>query len=543
MGFAGSGAAAEYETITVPAGESRTYRVGDDEVFENKLFDISASGAVVRVIIDGHDATVRNIAWSGTQDAESYAVFAHVGSGDCLIENVYMGDGSSTGESAGQQDPTALWAGSEASGTLTVRGVNVQGWGDNAMYFSSPSDLTTTIENCYVSDNNNAEYRLPDGGTVRNSVVRNGQDRGVWAWGPGTVTVENCHIHAPDASAFWSGEASHTDATIDVSNTEWSGSVTEVYGTVNFRSGNGNSPQDFLPDGCPATAEAAASDTASGGGGGDGSDGSDGTQLSRTLAVETPTNGDLVEYEVVTTGEVALGAEAESPDSVTQNSDGTWTVSGLCGDGATDTFAFEGSVADYAVSGGRAAIVVDGETINPVETSSLRVDTPDNGDLAAYEIVTTGEITPGTNAEDTDQITQNADGTWTVIGVCGDGYADTFEFKGEVSDHSITDGPATIYVDGQEYAAFDPGPSTMRLETPEDGNVVWYDVVTTGEIRPGENAESSDEITQNSDGTWTVSGICGGGYADTFEFEGTVESFDYRGGEATLLVDGSAVRL
>jgi len=265
-GSADADGPSEYESIVVPAGEVRVHRVGDDEVFENKLIDITASGAVFRIIIEGRDATVRNIGWTGTQDAESYAVLAHEGSGDALIENVYMGDGSSTGHSAGSRDPTAMWLSPNASGTLTVRGANVQGWGDNGMYFSNPS-ATTTIENSYLTDNNNAEYRLPGGGTVRNSVVRNGQDRGVWAWGPGTVTVDNCDIHmASGGDAFWAGEASHTNATIDVSNTQWSGDVAEPHGTVNFLSGTGNNPRDFLPVGCPATAVEAASGSPSGSG-------------------------------------------------------------------------------------------------------------------------------------------------------------------------------------------------------------------------------------------------------------------------------------
>lgn len=356
------------ETITIPSGTTRKLTVGDGETFENKLIDITNPGAVCRVVIQGHNTTVRNVGWRGTQDAQSYAVLAVGGdaSGDVLIENVYMGDGSNTADSAGNRDPTAIWASPDASGNLTVRNVNVQGWNDNGMYLSNPSNMTVTIERCYASDCNNAEYRLgSEGSVVRDSVVWNGQDRGVWGWGPATTHVENCHIHMQGgAAAFWSGEKYNRGATIEVSGTEWDGAVKEPYGTVNFLSGNGRNPQNFLPAGCPATPEEAAQ--------GGGSDPFEGVE------VVVQSDADSVQYVMEGDGDVRKGADAESTDEVTRSGD-TWTVDGVTGAGYSDNFLVDGQVTDFRVTSDHAVtdvnLTLDGKPftvgdlpVPPIET-------------------------------------------------------------------------------------------------------------------------------------------------------------------------------
>lgn len=252
----------DYDVVEVPGGETQTFRVGDGETFGNVILDITQPGAVARVIIEGRDAAVRNVAWRGVQDVRSYAVLAHVGSGDCLIDNVYLGDGvhPDINHSAGGQTPTAIWASPESSGSLTVRRANISDWADNGMYLSSATGTVMTVENSYVKATANSNIRVgTDGSVIRNCVIRDTIDRGVWVWGPASATVENCHVHAPNASAFWAGEGSHPNATINVTDTEWSGEVTEVHGsTVNFQGGNGNAPEDFYPEDCPTSAEGAA---------------------------------------------------------------------------------------------------------------------------------------------------------------------------------------------------------------------------------------------------------------------------------------------
>ena len=69
VGMAGAAtAASEYETITVGAGERRTFDVGSGETFENKLIDITADNADVRVVAQGTDWTLRNIGVRGSAD-------------------------------------------------------------------------------------------------------------------------------------------------------------------------------------------------------------------------------------------------------------------------------------------------------------------------------------------------------------------------------------------------------------------------------------------------------------------------------------------
>ncbi|MFB9804717.1 hypothetical protein ACFFQF_04375 [Haladaptatus pallidirubidus] len=61
-------AAAEYETIEVPAGSREQFQVGSGETFENKLIDISATGADARIVASGSDWTIRNVGFKGAAD-------------------------------------------------------------------------------------------------------------------------------------------------------------------------------------------------------------------------------------------------------------------------------------------------------------------------------------------------------------------------------------------------------------------------------------------------------------------------------------------
>ena len=87
------------------------------------------------------------------------------------IDTVYLGDG------AVPDGQTAIFVPSAHAGTLTIRGVNLQGWPDNVIYASTPGKDTgengaVRIESCYARNNNVAAYRLgTDGSSVSDSVA------------------------------------------------------------------------------------------------------------------------------------------------------------------------------------------------------------------------------------------------------------------------------------------------------------------------------------------------------------------------------------
>jgi len=84
---------------------------------------------------------------------------------------------------------------------------------------------------------------------------------------------------------------------------------------------------------------------------------------------------------------------------------------------------------------------------------------------------------------------------------------------------------------------------TFTVEAAADTGWGSYTLTTSGEITRGSSANSSDEITQNDDGTWTVEGVVGNGGADDYEFTGSVEawSIEFADDQYTLLLDGDEV--
>ncbi|WP_284011188.1 hypothetical protein [Haloarcula pelagica] len=60
-------------------------------------------------------------------------------------------------------------------------------------------------------------------------------------------------------------------------------------------------------------------------------------------------------------------------------------------------------------------------------------------------------------------------------------------------------------------------------------NRVDYELTTTGELVKGSATEGSDDVTENSDGTWTATGAVDSGDFDTYTFDGRVQSWNTTG--------------
>ncbi|WP_410767567.1 hypothetical protein [Haloferax sp. DFSO60] len=561
----GTAAAAEYDEIVVGAGETFTARVGSGETFENKLIDISAPGATFDIEASGSDWVVRNIGikgiWDVYEKAEPFRARVDEG-GTGLIENYYFADGCPDDEYAGV---TGIYVYRTHGGDLTINQTNIQDLPDNAIYASTPgypeetvgdnrypgNGGTVVIKNSYAEGCRASHFRVgTTGSRIENCVAVGGDqgDRGVWARF-NDIQVVGCSLtgHAQGDIACGTYQwPDGTDATVSPKDTyfETTDNTLTYRGTV--LGGSSGSPTKSLPAGAPASAEEAAmggssTDSSTGGG----SSTSDVTDLANTLTVETVEGGPLVEYEFTVDGTVAKGADAENSDTLASNGDGTTTVTGKTGNGYADDFQFDGELLDFAanVDAENYSVLVNGEEVSFESTSALTVETVEGGPLVEYEFTVDGDVTKGADAENSDTVTANGDGTTTVSGKSGNGYADDFEFTGELLDFTanVTAENYSVFVDGEEIEV--SSTNTLTVETNQGGPLVRYEFTVNGTVSKGSESEGSEKVSSNGDGTTTVSGKTGNGYADDFEFVGWLTDFtaDAAAADYRVLVNGEEV--
>lgn len=286
--MASSAAAADgYETITVPANTARQFTVGSGEAFENKLIDISAPGADVRIVASGSDWTIRNVGFTGEADTSGpHAPGKNLGgypnlitaSGTGTIEHVYLGDGVS----GDMVRKGAIGIPMSFAGHIDITEVTMNGWTGNAIYAGGAAKSgggggTLAFDRCLLKNNNISHLRVAtDGTTVKNTVIYNTNDvplhpinggvvnsRGVYD-GYGTtsdvVTFENCDIDCTEADTNGAASAlvaAHT--TFEVKNSQVKGGLIGNVETTNV----GSNPSHEAPKGAPTTAKEAATGAAS----------------------------------------------------------------------------------------------------------------------------------------------------------------------------------------------------------------------------------------------------------------------------------------
>ncbi|WP_436926420.1 right-handed parallel beta-helix repeat-containing protein [Halosimplex amylolyticum] len=182
------------------------------------------------------------------------------------------------------------------------------------------------------------------------------------------------------------------------------------------------------------------------------------------IEVLTTKDPSELDYTFTTTGEITKDTDngknsAGSNDSVTQNSDGTWTADGYTGNGYGDAYYFEGDLVDFGPVEDFVEIYVDGSQIDLSQFEPQRhhievLTTQDPSELD-YTFTTTGEITKDTDngknsAAGNDSVTQNSDGTWTADGYTGNGYGDAYYFEGDLVDFGPVKSFVEVYVDGSQ---------------------------------------------------------------------------------------------
>lgn len=272
LGGAGAVSAADDYEVIEAQGQTITLDAG--ETWENKLIDMTTGQDIV-VTAHSSDWTIRNIGFKGKNTSGTGSAtfgISDTAGGTCTVENVYLGDGSSGGNThENGYGQTAFWVDPDHSGHIDFKNVNIQGFADNGIYASAPGNKgggTVHIDgsyaaNCYVS-----HFRVAtEGSKVTNSSVYVDSSegyvgRGIWAWAPGTIEVDGCQLAMNgNNNAIVAG--ANGDATdVVVTNTEYdeAAGINEADGSsIELGDGVGTNPEHVVPDGVPTSPEEAAS--------------------------------------------------------------------------------------------------------------------------------------------------------------------------------------------------------------------------------------------------------------------------------------------
>ncbi|ELY49373.1 hypothetical protein C495_00370 [Natronorubrum sulfidifaciens JCM 14089] len=265
----GGTAAEDYEVIEA-AGQTIT--IGDGEAWENKLIDMTTGQDIV-ITAHGSEWTVRNIGFKGENTSGTGSATFGISDGaggTSTVENVYLGDGSSDGNgNPNGHGQTAFWVAPDHSGHIDFKNVNIQGFADNAIYASAPGNSgggTIHIDSCFAANCYVSHYRLAtEGSKVTNSSVYVDNEgyagRGIWAWSPGTVEVEDCQIEMNGHHTAIDAGANGQGTNVVLRNTDYDadGGIAEHAGSsVQLEDDTGTDPEAFVPAGTPTSPEEAA---------------------------------------------------------------------------------------------------------------------------------------------------------------------------------------------------------------------------------------------------------------------------------------------
>jgi len=206
-------------------------------------------------------------------------------------------------------------------------------------------------------------------------------------------------------------------------------------------------------------------------------------------------------------------------DQVTQNGDGTFTVSGYTGNGYGDGFRYQGDVVDFSPLEGPYTLIVDGEETNAYDLTGAEKPSGDelvitSSTEVSYQFKTDAEpkkIQDGSRNKTesgNDSVTGNGDGTWTVSGYTGNGYGDSYELHGEVLEFSPMTGSYSLFLNGEETTAYDLT-GTEPPETDASGSALGggegygntvplsdadYTVTSSSELRSALSSASSGDV-------------------------------------------------
>ncbi|UPV73804.1 hypothetical protein M0R89_14815 [Halorussus limi] len=455
----GVSAADDFQTITVPAGEVRSFSLGDGDTLENALIDISADGAGYRISANGDGWAIRNVGVKGYFDANVddplVAMCPNGGSG--TIENVYLGDG---GYDAPAGLTTGIFVHAYHTGHIDIDRVNIQGWAGNGVYASGPGNHddhpnpggggTVQITNSYAADNPTADFRLGTDGSYCKNCVSKGAGRGYWGF-YNTTKLIDCDIH----NGIYASDGSwQSPAVVQLENTRFSGGTHTYVDSASISGSSAGTPRYRIPNGVPTTAKEAASGATSTGDSSDSTttspDDSNAAGTVLELVAGSSTSNTTYEFTVegsvqkrTSSGDVA----AEDNDTVTSNGDGTVTVSGLSGNGYGDSFLVDGDIVSMNLDESKWTLKYGG---NEVSVNDL---------VLPNKLVIDGSNAPRRSSEYTVEFSGTARKS-AALGSVNDhdtitdgkisgrviGGKDGYRFSGEITGFRL-DGPANVRVE------------------------------------------------------------------------------------------------
>ncbi|MFC4541760.1 hypothetical protein ACFO5R_07450 [Halosolutus amylolyticus] len=283
--FSGTGSADEYETITVPSGEVHQISLGDGDVLENVLIDLSAPNTGYNISANGTGWAIRNLGIRGEFDNGEHTPF-HVRDtspdGESVIENVYLGDGATDDHQRNVHQVTGIYAHADHAGDLLIDNVHVNEFRDNAIYGSDPGHPhfdyseygTVRIENSFAR-NGGFNFRISTEGSYCDNCVsvitepyNTGEPRLFYDYFSRGVEFRDCDAAGSSDYIGWgNGSTSWPEYTEDseVALEGCNANVGQLVGGEHPEQWTGekpgsdprDSPEDV--DGVPLSAEAAAS--------------------------------------------------------------------------------------------------------------------------------------------------------------------------------------------------------------------------------------------------------------------------------------------
>ncbi|THE64855.1 hypothetical protein D8Y22_10820 [Salinadaptatus halalkaliphilus] len=528
----------DYEEITA---RGQTIRIGEGETYENKLFDLT-NGNSVLLLVEGGNSTIRNIGFDGLHRGDAFMISITAPSGDVLIENVYLGDGSTKEGESFVHGPGAVFYHKQAGCDVTFRYCNVQGWPNNGFYCSNTaSGGSVELDHCYGKNNGVSTFRVAGGQDVITDCVAYNDDtdygpgwggyvedsgRPVWVWPGNTVAIDDSHFAAgsyPYAMVMRnSGSARMTGGAI-------SGTV---QGSGLRRDGVSSDPDLSVPDGVPTTPrEAAAGETDS-----DSrpDDDEDDSALEHLLLFDGSTE-DVTRYEFAATGEIRPStADGATIDDEAVIEDGV--AHGVVADWK-DAFRFDGDLEELTVDG-PATVILDGEAVDPDDYGAQLphlLEVEGRGAPTNFEITVDGTIELEGDEDPADEATTIA-GSTVQSSVTDSTLA--FRFSGAVTDVTFSEGEAAVFVDGaeidpSEYGDYELLPHALVIDATDTDEPSTYSFETTGPVVKSEYRDATiddDDVVEDQ----AVRGAIADGL-DAYWFDGNLESFTLLGDATTDL--------
>ncbi|EMA35257.1 hypothetical protein [Halobiforma nitratireducens] len=529
----------EYEEITA---RGQVITIGQGETFENKLIDLT-TGNTVTLVVEGGNSVIRNVGFEGLHRGSGFMISITATSGDVLVENVYLGDGSTKEGGTHTHGPGAVFMHRNANCNVTFRHCNVQGYPNNGFYCSNTAyGGSARFEHCFGKNNGVSTFRIAGGNDeIVDCVAYNdGTDYGpgwggyvedsgrpLWVWPGGTVSIAD--------SEFAAGSYPYAAVMRGSGSARMSGGAIRgrVQGGGLRRSGVSSSPGLGLPEGVPTSAREAATGDAddSNPDREEESSGDDEEELPHVLLFDGD-DSDVSRYEFVVDGDVvATTHDGATIDEETEIEDGT--VHGIVADWK-DAFRFDGDLETVTVDG-PATVLLDGEEIDPDEYGEElphTLEVEGQGEPTSFEITVDGTI-EFDGDEDPDDEATTISGS-TVQSSVTDG-SQAFRFSGAITDVTIIEGDAVVTVDGEEIDPDEYGddqllPHAILIDGTDTEEPTTYSFEVEGRVVEATFCQLTiDDERVYEDGV--VRGVVAGG-RQAYWFDGGFESF-------TLLGDAS----